>query len=226
MRPRLRFLLVAISTILRPHEGIAQLSRAVPVPKPVVDSAYRIVSQLLGAGRARSTLSVAPTINDFVRARTNSICTDANCLWPWRFTYYVVAFSFRPTTNSPGVGVVLVPLDTVGHLLPGYHAFGAPDCVRSSALCSFLSADSAQSIARKHGFKQGLHPWRIKFVWGEFPNLGNERVPIKQHFAAFGKRTYFWLVMNELTERGGEIFAIDATSGEVRPLSTWTRPID
>ena len=142
----------------------AQAAPTGDMPKALLDSAYRIVASRIGEPLARHSLIPAPQFTDFETTNRPCASTGGTCRVRWAR----VAFTFHPSSDTSIVGLVIVPLDTLGRLFPGLAVYGAPECVPDPHRCVFVDADSAQKVARAYGLPSGLRPWRVKFGWAEF----------------------------------------------------------
>lgn len=148
---------------------------------------------------------------------------ELECARPWFSEHYLLFYRFLAQSIPPAQGLVLVPLDTLGHLIEGYPVLGAPACEKDPSLCEFpISADSALQIALPYG-EGTLTSGTPSFGWAEMPRyvtcdscwkyfptlqLRNERA------------AYSWAIIFRHSESRHTIVYVDARTGDVIDATT------
>ena len=187
------------------------------VPKAFVDSAYHVAASLIGQRLAARALTPAPLLSAYDTVSRG--CPSCN------ETRVLVAFTFRPARDTAIVGLVVVPLDTLGRPLPNLPVFGAPHCAADPARCHFISADSAMRVARAYGLPAGLHPWRVRFGWANSYYGGDWNCPHCSAYSVEGCSPLYGWQVETITSIGpfhlagplqnGSYLVVDATTGAV-----------
>lgn len=209
-----------------PVEGLAQTAHPLDVRSSLVDSALALVEREYGT-TDMALLTPMPESTLFQAAVPDcALQKPGVCAWPWQYSYFIVLLRFGAFPDTSVSGLVAVPLDSLGRLLPGHQIGGLPPCRTQPRECDFhISADSVIHLATAAGLPVGLAPWMVRFVWGSELRLGNCG-PCFGHYITDGRwNTYVWEVKS-VEERGqswqaGTLMVFDANSGVLLLTRPW-----